>query len=643
MNARYLRSMTCAAVLGVLAACGSVVEGAATISVYADAASPVRHAVGRLSNYTGMEIGLANADREIRIELSDQPNPALGEQGYSIRSEGDSVIAIRGNDHEGVANGIYTLLRTSMIEHEKDPFRKTWNVQEKPRFAVRSMLVSPYRFGASYGFAALSPDRWSIQEWKEYVDLMRLCNMTTLTMGSERVYHPDYPQSYREKWRYEVWKEVMDYCHEVGIKFNWFIAPNLVPQEAFWRNPDERAIQEAGAWYGCGLIWGKAKDKILDIQKYTLEHFRGLDGLEIIYSDGGGFSFDEQTGADPAAYFADATRSYIELLKQTGNQSEFVYWNWVLDFWSKVMLPEHVLEEFPKYRTMQDDVLPLLPKDITYLDTSLLTVIQVFGPGIQAKGNPPLRETILLGKEHGFRRVIDVFWYMNPETALNMFPHPYIRRGIQEAKYAADELDVDGVMGYRLAPPCRFLGDYAFFRLACDPSLTQEQLADEMAGLLCDKPENRRTAAEAVNTLENFWSTKNLDDLAKAERLFRDLLKEEKSKRLEYVSNGVTFLSYLVRMAKPEIETDQRNLLKIELYQTIKPMYIFQGFTSDVIWQPESLRFFFARVEMMVEDYRNFSHMPEVVDRSIYPKATSKPFRLKWPTKPDKPEESRDN
>ena len=70
---------------------------------------------------------------------------------------------------------------------------------------------------------------------------MRLCNMTTLVLASHRAYHPDYPHSERERWRYEVWKQVMHYCHQVGIKFNWYINPNLVTQQAYWDNPDLRA------------------------------------------------------------------------------------------------------------------------------------------------------------------------------------------------------------------------------------------------------------------------------------------------------------------------------------------------------------------------------------------------------------------
>ena len=60
-------------------------------------------------------------------------------------------------------------------------------------------------------------------------------------------------------------------------------------------------------------------------------------------------------------------------------------------------------------------------------------------------------------------------------------------------------------------------------------------------------------------------------------------------------------------------------------------MYIVQELTADIVWLPEARRFVNARVDMMVEDYGPRASIPEVVDRSIYPKATSKPFTLQWP------------
>ena len=605
---------------------------ASTISLGENPPTPLRHAALRLSEYTGIAVGQAAAEHpSVRIGCNGT-SPRIGNQGYAIQTTPEGDITVLGNTSEGATNGVYTLLRTLMIEHRKDPFTRKWSVEEKPRFSIRTMLVAPYRYGASYGFAALSPDRWSFEEWKNYVDLMRLCNMTTLTMASTRMYNPKYPNSWREKWRFEVWKQVMDYCHQVGIKFNWFMFPNWVTEQAYWDNPDKRIVRYE-AWRGCALNWSKAKDLILSDNKFLFEYYRGLDALELIYTDGGSH-FDEP---DPAHYLADSTRSYIKLMRDAGNDAGFVYWNWLLDLTCQVEVPPDLAKLHPGFKTAQDDVIPLLPRNVTWLDASMLTEIQNFESFIRPAGNPPLRDGVLIGKEHGFKPVIDFFWYMNPETGLNMFPHPYIRRTIQEAQYARDELGVDGVEGYRLAPPCRFINDYTFFRLASDPSLTQKQIVSELAALLAGKPENQAQVAEGIDTLEQFWTTRNLNEIEKADQLFRGAMKDEKSKNLEYVSNGVTFLSYLVRLAQPGLTAAQKFRLKQQLFETVKPMYIFQGLTADIVWLPEAVRFFNARVDMLVEDLGIpiFSPRMDVVDRSIYPQATSSPFTLRWPTSKD--------
>jgi hypothetical protein len=609
-----------------LAATGSV------ISDYKNAPSPVAHAVQRLSDYTAIPLGKAQANT-LRVELNSTENPRIGTQGYTIHSAKGRII-VTGNAANGAANGVYTLLRTLMIEHRKDPFSREWNVEEKPVFSLRSMQVAPYRFGASYGFAALSPDRWSFEQWKDYVDFMRLCNMTNLAMGSARVYDPKYPDSRREQWRYEVWKQVMDYCHQIGMKFDWFISPNLTPEQAFWDNPDKRYINEHGAWYGNGLDWTKGKDLIMDTEKYTMRYFRDLDNLILIYSDGGSFFFDNRDGSsDPAALFADVTNSYVKMLHDAGNHAKLVNMNWGLQLWADLTLPKSLVEKYPKYRTLQDDTIPLLPKDAGWEDASVLTWTQNFGVFIKAAGNPPVSESLLVAKEHGFHPVIDLFWYMNPEGSINMFPHPYIQRAIQEARYARDELGVEGAKGYRLAPPMRFLCDYTFFRVASDPSLTQDQIVSELAGLLTDNAEDEPTVKEAINTLEQFWTTRKLEDIQKVDELFRQVLSKEHNKNLEHVSNGVTFLTYIVRMAQPGVTPAQKMQLKHQLYETIKSMYIMQGLVADIVWIPESVRFFNARVDMMVEDYQSslYSATPSIVDRSIYPKATSQPVQLQWP------------
>ena len=59
----------------------------------------------------------------------------------------------------------------------------------------------------------------------------------------------------------------------------------------------------------------------------------------------------------------------------------------------------------------------------------MLSVIQMFGNEIRARGDPPLREGVLLGKEQGFDPIINCFWYMNPEYALF---HSKVDRMVQQ-------------------------------------------------------------------------------------------------------------------------------------------------------------------------------------------------------------------
>jgi hypothetical protein len=42
----------------------------------------------------------------------------------------------------------------------------------------------------------------------------------------------------------------------------------------------------------------------------------------------------------------------------------------------------------------------------------------------------------------------------------------------------------------------------------------------------------------------------------------------------------------------------QKTQMKIQLYQTVKPTYIFQGLTAEIVWLPEAVRFFNVRIDM---------------------------------------------
>jgi len=73
-----------------------------------------------------------------------------------------------------------------------------WNVKEKPFFKIRAILLGCYNFG----LPELTSDEWTLGNWKEHIDFLRLlsANMVICLTGYE--YLPDLPQSEKHKWQY---------------------------------------------------------------------------------------------------------------------------------------------------------------------------------------------------------------------------------------------------------------------------------------------------------------------------------------------------------------------------------------------------------------------------------------------------------
>ena len=101
-------------------------DSAGKIAVHGHAPSsiPLQMACDRLATYLQdcPEAG------EIRTVLQTTSDPALGDEGYAIRSEG-RLITIEANTDAGAANGVYTLLRTLMIEDLPSPWQRSWDLR----------------------------------------------------------------------------------------------------------------------------------------------------------------------------------------------------------------------------------------------------------------------------------------------------------------------------------------------------------------------------------------------------------------------------------------------------------------------------------------------------------------------------------
>ncbi len=551
----------------------------------------VERACERLGEYMDVpakpEVG---AERVIMVQRFAKEARELGTEGYRITTENPSLITVRANTDGGLANGVYTLLRTLMIEDRRDPFEGNWQVEETPFFRIRSMMVAPYNFGFAHGFSILSPDRWAFKHWKQYLDFLRLCNLNRVGIYPMRAYDPQIPETIDNKWRYEVWREAMEYAHELGMEFTFVLTANFVPQELWWRYPELRCEHDT-VWAGAALCYSKARDIIRETQRYTFEFFKGADHFMLMFSDGGGGCYCDRCSADQTAVFLRMVADVRKTLSEVGSNADVIFWNWALDFWYHSIpagIPEY-LEQFPRVRDIQEEVFKRLPRDVPFEDVSV--VPRLLFPG--------KTDTLKRAKEEGFETVINFVYPMGPELPQFIFPQGRIRVMMDIARYSK-RTGIDGMDGYRLSPATRVLNDFVFMRLAWNPDLNFEQLVDELAGYLTEKRLNRAKIADAIRALEFFWEGVDAEaNVTKAAALMDEVKAQEDSIQLQYVADMVSLLPGIYRLSQKETTREQADAIKKQMFAETHKRYILQGFGgTDIQWVPAAEAYFNAYVGM---------------------------------------------
>jgi hypothetical protein len=153
----------CASLLLLLAAIPAA-DAARKVAVLCDPqpSIPLQTACERLSEHVR---GSPEAG-EIRVTRLQTRDSRLGDEGYCIRST-NKTIAIQANTEAGLANGVYALLRTMLIEDLPTPWARSWDLRDKPALRWRSMMVAPYSFGGAHGFSVFSPDQWAFKHWQQ--------------------------------------------------------------------------------------------------------------------------------------------------------------------------------------------------------------------------------------------------------------------------------------------------------------------------------------------------------------------------------------------------------------------------------------------------------------------------------------------
>lgn len=517
----------------------------------------VMHAIGKLSGWLDLEatrfnstlstqkaicIGAKSEDWIADI-LSRVPEVSVqidkvGGEGYIIERIEDSIL-ITGNTVAGVANGVYAFLRELQKRGSKDPFPSNFSIVEKPSFKIRGI----YGSGLPWRLTKLTLDTWMLSDWIRYLDFLRCsgANIVKIYLWPTQFYHPDYEESYPNKWRYEMLEEALGHAQRIGLRAVVGFTFNTTPPFVYLKHPEARAVEHE--YYGIGLCWTRGKELIVPFQNYIIERFSHVTN-------------------DFALWFVDPGLCLCEDCKLRGDT-------------------DILLDAISTYR-----------KTIFEYDASSRLALVARGmPGdLEAILNEMPNGTLMiagdLAKISRKKRFNPVHFNctLSPEAGLEgdalLFPNPMFSQ-IEDIIRQIDNTKAHGYLGYRVTPYTRFICDYALLRKLWQRDLSPEEIAFEIATQICSNRDNSLKCAETILSINEWWrqEERDLHVLKKIEENLCELVSKEErgNDRFETLRESISILQLLTRIGNSDEVYE-------EVYLKMRESPIFQGYTLDESW-----------------------------------------------------------
>lgn len=517
----------------------------------------VMHAIGKLSEWLDLETTRFNSTRsaqkaicigaksedwivdilrrapEVAVELDK-----VGVEGYIIKRIEDQIL-ITGNTVAGVANGVYAFLRELRKKGSKVPFSSDFSVVGKPSFPIRGI----YGSGLPWRLTKLTLDTWMLSDWIRYLDFLRCsgANIVKIYLWPTQFYHPDYEESYQNRWRYEMLSEALGYAQRIGLRTVVGFTFNTTPPFIYLNHPEMRAVEQW--YYGIDLCWTRGKEKIVPFQNYIIERFSHVtDDFALWFADPGLCLCEDCKRQGDTDIVLDVIRTYRKTIYECGASNRLALVTRIIpgDL-------DAILNEMP---------------DGTLMITGDLAKISA-----KARFNPVQFSTVL-----------------SPEGGLEgdalLFPNPMFSQ-IEDIIGQIEETKAHGSLGYRVTPYTRFICDYVLLRKLWQRDLSSEELAFEIATQMCSKRDNSLRFVETILLINEWWHEEERDLLLlkRIEETLDELAsKEEREKdRFETLRDSLCVLQLLTRIRNSEDVYE-------EVYLKMRESPIFQGYTLDESW-----------------------------------------------------------
>ena len=427
---------------------------------------------------------------------------------------------------------------------------------EKSPFRYRCLYLHPIDWKLTH----LTADTWTLAEWKLYLDLIQGAgaNMLKVFIWPTQYYHPDYPQTFRNQWRWQVLSEALRYARALNLSAHVGFAGACVPPFVWEAHPEKRA--EEVNYRGIQLCWQRGKEEILPFSGHLVDTFAEVaDGFILWYADPGICVCPHCRNYTPV--MQDMMRTYESLV---GGRAEVHHCPWWLS---------HMAEGtggVPRTPNIRSDVLSSIKRG----DWTLV--------------HDEDEESIRVARQAGLD-VLSFAFFMDREggnETYNILPRTFFDR-IESAVARARELGV-GLLDYRLTPFTQFHSDWLFFRRQLYPDISRQQALGELADFLGVDAEY----VEALRLLDDWWEGQETGYDITTLRATADTLRRLRGQRPEYLTHVCEATDVLLLLAEAGIQngwqvTDE---LVRAVQQRMAQGPTFTTYTHEQLWEETRAR-----------------------------------------------------
>ncbi len=515
-------------------------------------------------------VGIGCTDEGQGIGLGRRLIASLIDQARATGRDGLRLTAHKDNPR---AQALYS--RCGFRFSSEDPSYHDYRMEHRfaeqsPAFAVRGVYVH----GIPWHLTGLTADTWSLDDWKWTLRMFQAagCNLVKLYLWPTQFYHPDDPRTAHNAWRYEVYRQALEWARVWGMKTLVAFTNTAIPPHVWHERPDLRAAELL--YRGVNLCWTRGSKTLLRYHRHLIDTFAPVtDGVLVWFLDPGYCKCP--LCEDYVRVVRESVEAYRRLLAGRGEVHVSM---WGFDWVEK--RPEW-FRVIPDFRRQVIGTLPA--------GTSLLL--------------PEDTEPAVLDLAHQRDLTpLTMAFYQDPEAGLennNILPQP---RLAQTDAFIAGQVakGTTSLLGYRLTPFTQFPADWVMLRKMTHPQATSRAVLTELGAYLFgasggSSDDAPAAFADAIGKIEEWWQA-GTEYTPQRDALLADAVETLASLTWTFDApmralTDATRVLLALSQSRSSGGTDV-DALAGQIQEMMMTMPIFQGFIQDQLWEHSRAKHF---------------------------------------------------